>query len=124
MTILAWSAAAALLLLAVLAAAATRLPALDRPVRTGVVVAEGLAVLVAVVDIGLLLRAEPAERPDSLVTHLGYALAAVGLVPALVWRPPTPGEADEPEPEPVSMWVVALVLAAVSVCLVRLAQTR
>jgi hypothetical protein len=122
-TVLAWVAAGVLLVLVLLAAAATRRPALERPTRIGVVVAEVVAVLVVVVDLGLILGAEPGDRPASLVTHLGYALAAVGLVPALLWRPPSPDDAGT-EPEPVSPWVVVVVLAAVAVCLVRLAQTR
>ena len=93
--------------------------------RVAVVVAEALVVVFVVADVGLVLRADAADRPDSLITHLGYALAAVGLVPALVWRAPTPDEEEhEAAPEPVSLWVVAVALLAVAVCVVRLAQTR
>lgn len=122
MTLLAWSLAAVLVLLAVAAAVSTRVPALDRPVRLATYAAEGLVVLFVVADLGLVLRADAADRPDSMVTHLGYALAAVGLVPALTMRPAAPG--DDEEPEPASAWVVAIALLAVAVCVVRLAQTR
>jgi len=121
-TLFAWSLAGALVLLAVAAAVSTRVTALDRPVRLATYAAEGLVVLFAVVDLGLVLRADPVDRPDSLVTHLGYALAAVGLVPALAMRQ-TPVE-EGSEPEPVSGWVVAVALLAVAVCVVRLVQTR
>lgn len=122
MTLLAWSLAAVLVLLAVAAAVSTRVPALDRPVRLATYAAEGLVVLFVVADLGLVLRADADDRPDSMVTHLGYALAAVGLVPALTMRPAAPGDHDEPEP--ASAWVVAIALLAVAVCVVRLAQTR
>lgn len=125
MTTIAWVAAALLLLLAVVAVVATRVPALDRPVRTGVAAAEVVAVLVVVVDLGTVLGADSSDRPESMFTHVGYAVASVGLLPALVWRAPTVDEAGtEARPEPVSLWVVAVALAAVATCLVRLAQTR
>lgn len=122
MTLFAWMLAAALVLLALVAAASTRVPALDRPVRLATYGAEALVVLFAVADLGLVLRADPADRPDSLVTHLGYALAAVGLVPTLAMRQAPVEEGSEPEP--VSPWVVAVALLAVAVCVVRLVQTR
>lgn len=121
MTLLAWSLAAALVLLAAVAAASSRLPALERPVRLATYAAEGLVVLYAVADLGLVLRADPADRPDSLVTHLGYSVAAVGVVPLLAMRASPVEEGSEPEP--VSPWVVAVALLAVAVCVVRLAQT-
>ena len=122
-TTFAWLAAAALLLLAVVAGIATRVPVLDRPVRLATYGAEALVVLVAVVDVGLLLRAEPADRPDSMLTHVGYAVVAAGLLPLLVWRRPLEEE-QAADPEPVSLWVVVVALLAVAACLVRLAQTR
>jgi hypothetical protein len=109
----------------VAAALATRVPSLERSVRVAVVVAEALVVVFVVVDVGLVLRADTADRPDSVITHFGYALAAVGLVPAIVWRAPTPAEEEhDATPEPVSLWVVVVALLAVAVCVVRLAQTR
>jgi hypothetical protein len=124
-SVLVWSTAVALLLLAVAAAVATRVPALDRPVRLATYGAEALVVLVAVIDTGLVLRADPADRPDSTLTHVGYAVVAAGLLPLLVWRRPLEEDAEpEPDPEPVSLWVVVVALLAVAACLVRLAQTR
>lgn len=124
-TTFAWLVAALLLVLALAAAVATRVPGLVRPVRVGVVAAEALVGLVVLVDLGLVLRADAAERPDSLLTHVGYAVAAAGLVPLLVWRTPSPDDGEpELDPEPASLWVVAVTLLAVAVCVVRLAQTR
>lgn len=123
MTTFAWLAAALLLLLGVAAAVATRVPRLEPAVRMATYAAEALAALVVVVDLGLLLRADPADRPDSMLTHVGYAVAAVGLLPLLAWRRPV-AEGSESDPEPVSLWVVVVALLAVAVCLVRLAQTR
>jgi hypothetical protein len=122
-SILAWAAAGLLLVLAVLAAAATRVTALERPVRTALVAAEVVVAFVVVADIGLLLRADATERPDSMVTHIGYAVAAAGLLPALVWRAPAQAEGD-PDADEASLWVVAIALVAVAVCVVRLVQTR
>lgn len=116
-------------LVAVLAVAATRVPSLDRPFRVAVVVVEVLVVGYVVADTGLLLRT--GDRPDSLVTHVGYAVASVGLLPALAWRQPAADGAEDVEhtgdtedSEPVSPWVVAVALVAVAICLLRLAQTR
>ena len=112
---------AVVVLVAVAAGLATRIPALERPVRASLVPVEALVALVVVVDLGLVLRAEGAARPDSMLTHVGYAVAAVGLLPMLAWRRPEDEEAD---PEPVSLWVVTIALLAVAVCVVRLVQTR
>jgi len=117
----AWLVAAALVLAALAAAAATRLTALERPVRLAVTPLVVLVAVLVVADLGLVLRAHPADRPDSMLTHLGYAVASVGLVPMLLQRRP-PAEAAEPEP--AALWVVALALLAVAVCVVRLVQTR
>ena len=126
MTALAWTLAAALAALAVAAAVATRVPTLDRPVRAAALAAEAVLVVVTVVDLGLVLAADPADRPDSMLTHVGYAVATVGLLPTLVVRhaddPDVPPE--ELEVEPASLWVVAIGLLAVAVCVIRLAQTR
>ena len=123
MVVSAWVLAGVLAWAAVLAAVATRVPALERPVRgalTPLVIAVAFFV---VVDVGLVLRADAADRPDSMITHAGYAVAAVGLVPMLTTRRPP---ADDPEAavEPASLWVVAVALLAVAVCVVRLVQTR
>jgi len=121
--IVGWLAAGVLVVLAAAAAVATRVTGLVQPVRHAVTAAEALLVLFVVADLGLVLRADPADRPDSMLTHVGYAVAAVGLIPLLVSRRPPPGDPDA-EVEPVSLWVVAVALLAVSVCVVRLVQTR
>jgi hypothetical protein len=123
---LAWTLAAALTVLAVVAAAANRVPTLDRPVRMAALVAEAVLVVVTVVDLVLVLLADAADRPDSMLTHVGYAVATVGLLPLLVLRQPEDPDVppEELEVEPASLWVVAIGLIAVAVCVVRLAQTR
>ncbi len=113
--VLAWAA--------VLAVAATRFPALEQPVRMAVTPLVIVVAVLVVADIGLVLSAEPEDRPESMLTHVGYAVAAVGLVPLLTTRRPPP---DDPEAqvEPAPLWVVAVALLAVAVCVVRLVQTR
>lgn len=123
MEIVGWLAAGVLVLLAVAAALATRVPALGAPVRHSVTAVEALLVVLVVADLGLVLRADPADRPDSMLTHVGYAVAAVGLIPLLAWRRP-PHDDPDAEVEPASLWVVAVALLAVAVCVARLAQTR
>lgn len=112
-----------LALVAVTAALATRVPTLERPVRVAVVAVEALLVFFVVADLGLVLRADDADRPESMLTHVGYAVAAVGLLPLLAWRRP-PLEDPQAAVEPVSLWVVVVTLVAVAVCVIRLAQTR
>ena len=119
----AWLVAAVLVLAALLAVAATRVPALDRPVRHAVTPLVVLVAVLVVADLGLVLRAEAADRPESMLTHVGYAVASVGLVPMLVLRRPAAEEPDD-EVEPASLWVVAVALLAVAICVVRLVQTR
>ena len=121
MTVVSGVVAGVALLAGVLAAAATRVPSLERAARAAAVAVEALVVVFVVADLGLLLR--EGERPDDLVTHAGYAVAAVGLIPLLVFRRP-PHDDPEAEVEPASLWVVVIALAAVAVCVVRLAQTR
>lgn len=123
MTILAWLTAGLLVVVAALAGVATRVPRLEKPVRTALVPVEALVALVVVVDLGLLLRGDAADRPDSMVTHVGYAVAAAGLVPALVWRAPGHDEHDA-DADVASLWVITVTLLAVAVCVVRLWQTR
>jgi len=112
-----------LALVAVAAALASRVASLEPPVRVAVVAVEALLAFLVVADLGLVLRADDADRPASMVTHLGYAVAAVGLLPVLAWRRP-PVDDPDAEVEPVSLWVVVITLVAVAVCVVRLAQTR
>ena len=119
----AWLVAALLVFAASAAAAATRVPALERPVRLAVTPLIVVVAVLVVADLGLVLRADAADRPDSMLTHIGYAVASVGLVPMLVLRRPGDEQADQ-SVEPASLWVVAVALLAVAVCVVRLAQTR
>lgn len=114
---------AILAVVALAAALATRAPSLEPAVRHAVVAVEALLVLFVMADLGLVLRADDADRPASMLTHVGYGVAAVGLLPLLAWRRP-PVDDPEAEIEPVSLWVVVLTLVAVAVCVVRLAQTR
>ena len=123
MIVTAWLVAAVLVVAALAAVAATRLTVLERSVRLVVTPLVVLVAVFVVADLGLVLRADPADRPDSMLTHLGYAVAAVGLVPVLVQRRPSGDETDA-EVEPASLWVVAVALLAVAVCVVRLVQTR
>jgi hypothetical protein len=64
---------------------------LDRASRVGSLVAEGLLVVAAVVD---LARIAAGHRPDELVVHLGYVLVSVLLLPILV-RPMPEGASDD-----------------------------
>jgi len=112
-----------LALIAVTAALASRVPSLERPVRFAVVAVEALLVFLVVADLGLVLRADDADRPASMLTHVGYAVATVGLLPLLAWRRP-PVDDPDAEVEPVSLWVVVITVVAVAVCVVRLTQTR
>jgi hypothetical protein len=64
---------------------------LDRASRIGALVAEGLLVVSAALDLG---RIAAGHRPDELVVHLGYVLVSVLLLPILVR--PVAGNADDP----------------------------
>lgn len=123
MTILSGVVVGVLALVAVAAALASRVASLEPPVRVAVVAVEALLAFLVVADLGLVLRADAADRPSSMLTHGGYAVAAVGLLPLLAWRRP-PVDDPDAEVEPVSLWVVVITLLAVAVCVVRLAQTR
>ncbi|HYH34800.1 MAG TPA: hypothetical protein VD814_06580 [Nocardioides sp.] len=123
MLLLVGLAVVVLALLALAAALATRLPALEPAVRSAVTPAVVLVAVVVVADLARVLRASAADRPDSMLTHVGYAVAAVGLFPMLVWRRP-PEDDPEATVEPASLWVVAIAALAVAVCVLRLAQTR
>jgi hypothetical protein len=118
----AWTLAAVLVVLAVLAVVATRVPTLDRPARMAALVAEAVLLVYTVIDLALVLAVGADDRRDSTLTHVGYAVATAGLLPLLVWRQPP--EDPEEVVEPASLWVVAIGLLAVAVCVVRLAQTR
>ena len=122
LTVAAGVTVALLVVLAGLAALATRFPPLEQPVRRGTWVGQAAVVVVVALDLWPLVG-EDTERPESMLTHVGYAVAALGLVPLLVSRRP-PAEEPEAAVEPASLWVVAIALLAVAVCVVRLGQTR
>lgn len=96
--------------------AALGLP-LERASRIGVEIAEGLLLLVVGAD---LLAWAAGDGPDDPVTHVGYAVAAVAVLPILTRRPTVE---DEPDPAPPSLWVLAVAAVAVAVVLWRLGAT-
>ncbi len=112
-----------LLVVAALAVAGTRAPALDPLARRAGWAAEVVLVGYVAWD---LLGLRGGDRPDSMVTHLGYAVAAVGLIPVLIFRAPVePGAEGSAEPAaPASLWVLAVACVACAVVVVRMAQTR
>jgi hypothetical protein len=75
---------------------------------------------VVVVGADLLVWAA-GDGPEDPVTHVGYAIAAVAVIPVLTRRPTVDPEAPPPPP---SMWVLAIAAATVAVVLWRLAATR
>lgn len=118
MDVLLWTGTGLMLVLAVVCAlAALGLP-LERPGRIGVEVAEAAMLLVVAAD---LLAWAAGNSPSEKVTHVGYVLATVALIPILTRRPRLEGE---PEPEPPSLWVLAVAALAVAVVLWRLGVTR
>lgn len=116
-----WAAAGLLAALALgCALAALGLP-LERVGRIGIEVVEGLLFLVVGAD--LLAWAAGASPADPL-THVGYVVAAVAVIPILTRRPVSGAAEEAPEPVPPSMWVLAIAAATVAVVLWRLAATR
>lgn len=123
---LSYAVAGFLGLVAVLALVALRLPGLDPVVRRFMVAAHGATAVVVLLDVITLLQGHEVESP---VTHIGYAVAAVGLpVILLNRRPLVEDEAledgEEPvEPELPHLGVVAVTAAAMVVLVVRLQLT-
>lgn len=128
MIFLAWLSSVVVVVLAGVAAAATRMPTLAGQVRSAVAPVVVLLAVVVVADLASVLSGPEAERPDSMLTHVGYAVATIGLLPLLVWRRPPEGGSEgataEAEPEPVSLWVVVVAALATAVCVIRLVQTQ
>ena len=100
----------------------------DRPARIAGWVGEALLVAYVAWD---LVQLRGGDRPDNVAVHLGYCLAAVGLIPALTVRPVPPGGEEQEEPaEPddeggaVSTGVLAIACLACAAIVVRMAQTR
>lgn len=96
---------------AVLALAAALGAPVESAARSGFVIAQVVVALLVVVDLATLLGG---HRPEEMVTHVGYALAAPA-VPLIVAGP----RRDEPVP----LLLVALAMVVVGVVLVRLGQT-
>jgi len=130
-----WATVAVLVALALVTVlAATMRPALLPLVRQAVWVVEGWLVVLAVVELGLVLRASEADRPDSMVTHLGYVVATAALVPLLVLRPADDAdgsgdtddtdETGDDERVQASPWVLVVALLGTAVCVWRLVETR
>ncbi len=114
-----WIAAAVLAVLAMSCGlAATVAPGLERGVRIGVELAQGLMFVLVGAD---LLAWAAGGSPEEPVVHVGYCVAAVALIPLVIMRPK--GE-DGTEPEPSSLWVLVIAVAAVAVVVWRMAATR
>lgn len=102
-------------------------------VRRAMSVAHGLVAVYVAVDVVTLVAG---HRPESMLTHVGYAIASVGL-PTLLTHRPDPGNDEEAEPgtadeeaastgqsaEPPHLGVIAVAAAATAVCVLRLQQT-
>ena len=119
MDVVLWVVATALAAVALsLVLAATVAPTLERGGRIAVEVAQGLMFLVVGAD---LLAWAAGGSPREPAVHVGYCVAAVALIPLVTMRPKTD---DEAEPEPASLWVLAIAVAAVAVVAWRMAATR
>ncbi|GAB2868233.1 hypothetical protein [Nocardioides pacificus] len=118
-----------LAVVAILAGVALARPALERPARlamTGGLVAVGALVLY---DAITLLQG---HEPDDRWTHIGYAVASIGVPVLLLKRPVAPGDDVDPEtgeeiepvePEPPHLAVLVVACVATIVLIVRLQQT-
>ena len=113
-----WSATGLVVALAVVCALAALALPLERTARIGVEVAEGLLFLVVAAD---LLGWAVGDGPDEPFTHVGYAVAAVAVIPLLTRRPSTD---DEPASAPPPLWVLAIAALTVAVVVWRLGATR
>ncbi|WP_203338223.1 hypothetical protein [Nocardioides limicola] len=102
---------------AVLSLLALAVPAVEEFARMAMRVGQLAVVAVVALDVVMLLQG---HQPPERTTHIGYAVAAVGLPVLLLSRRP---EAEgEPAPKP-HLAVVAVTAAATCVMLVRLQQT-
>lgn len=112
--------ASALLVVAVLALVVTFVrsaAALDRPMRWAMTAGQVLVGLYVLADVITLLRG---HRAEEMFTHVGYAVAALGVPMILLNRPPGP---DGEKPDPPHPAVVAVAAVATAVLVLRLQQT-
>jgi hypothetical protein len=108
---------------AVLAAAGAGGVPVERVARIGLLVGQVGVGLVVAADLISLGRG---HRPDELITHLGYAAAAVGITPLLLGqRFAEEGEEGEEGEERRSppLLLVALAAVVMGVVVLRLGQT-
>jgi hypothetical protein len=90
----------------------------ERAARTGSLVGQVCVGLLVVADLVSLGRG---HRPDELTTHLGYAVAAVGMTPILLGQRFTE-EGEEPR-RPPPLLLVALAAVVTAVIVLRLGAT-
>lgn len=114
-----YTVAGYLAFVAVLALLALRVPSLEPVARSGMRVGQLGTFVVVLLDAFTLLQGHEVESP---VTHIGYAVAAIGLPVVLLARRPDAGQ-DPAEVEPPHLGVVAVTAAAMVVLLVRLQLT-
>ena len=104
-------------IVAVLAAAGAGGLPVERVARIGLLVGQACVGLVVAGDLISLGRG---HRPDELVTHLGYAAAAVGITPLLLGQRFTE-EGEERRSPPLLL--VALAAVVMGIVVLRLEQT-
>lgn len=117
--VVSYAVAGYLALVALLALAGLRAPGLAPVARAGMRVGQLATLVVVLLDVITLLQG---HEVDSMVTHVGYAIAAVGLPVILLTRRPEEGQ-DPAEVEPPHLGVLAVTAAAMVVMVVRLQQT-
>lgn len=117
MDVFLWSAAGAMLVIAAICV----LAALGRPLealgRLLIELAEAALFVIVAFD---LFAWAAGGGPADPFTHVGYAVAAVALIPILTRKPKVEGQE---EGEPPSMWVLAVAALAIAIVLWRLAAT-
>ncbi len=121
MDVLLWSAAGVMVVITAICV----LAALGRPLealgRLLIELAEAALFVIVAID---LFAWAAGGGPAEPFTHVGYAVAAVAIIPILTRKPKIKGQADpQPESEPPSMWVLAVAALAIAVVLWRLAAT-
>jgi hypothetical protein len=104
-------------IVAVLAAAGAGGLPVERVARIGLLVGQVCVGLVVAADLISLGRG---HRPDELVTHLGYAAAAIGITPLLLGQR-FAQEGEERRSPPLVL--VALAAVVMGIVVLRLEQT-